>query len=204
MNIEIAKYKTNSKEEFLGSTSANWLRELINQSTLNSFSIKHKLPETGRELLQEVDYENMSGVSNPNLCEPERCLIYLEALSELYKSEALDYTKLFNSQTGKPLTDTRVFIDGKLVNLTLEYYNGFTLEQFYKLKGFEYDEENLRIYEVNDKYDKAEHIVEQGNPLQIEIRKMNQFEEKEKEIMNTLEFVKKAMKNKNHIQLLAT
>ena len=174
---------------FLGSSSANWLSELIDQSTLNSFSNKYKLPETGRELLREVDYENMSGVSNPNLSEPERCLVFLEALRELYKSNALDYKKLYNSQTGKPLTDTRVFIDGQMVNVTLEFYNGFTLEQFYKLKGFEYNADNLRIYEVNDKYEGSEHIIEQGNLLQIEIRSMNQFEKKAKEIIKTIEFI---------------
>ena len=203
MNLEIAKYKTKFKVEFLGSSSANWLSELVNQSTLNSFSNKHKLPEIGRELMREVDYENMSGVSNPNLCEPERSLIYLEALIDLYKSDALDFKKLYNSQTGKPLTDGRVFIDGKMINLTLEYYNGFTLEQFYKLKGFEYNEGNLRIYEVNDKYDNDEHIVEQGNILQIEIRNMNQFETKANEIRKTIEFIQTAMKDGNYIQLVA-
>ena len=202
MNIEIAKYKTKNKEEFLGSSSANWLSELVNQSTLNSFSSKHKLPEIGRELLREVDYENMSGVSNPNLCEPERCLIYLEALIELYKSDVLDFKKIYNSKTGKPLTDTRVFIEGKMINLTIEYYNGFTLEQFYKLKGFEYDEDNLRIYEVNDKYDNDKHIVEQGNLLQIEIRNINQFETKANEITKTREFIETAMKDGNYIQLM--
>lgn len=117
MKIEIAKYNTINKEKFLESSSARWLSALINQSTLNSFSNKHKLPETGQQLFQEVDYEIMSGVSNPNLCEPESCLIYLTALCELYKTEAFNYSKLYNSQTGEPLTDSRVFIEGKMVDL---------------------------------------------------------------------------------------
>lgn len=203
MNLEIVKYKTKNKEKLLGSFSANWLNELINQSTLNTFSNKYELPEIGRELLQEVDYENMSGVSNPNLCDPERCIVYLDALIELYKSESLDYIKLYSLQTGKPITDSRVFIEGRMVNITLEYYNGFTLEQFYKLKGFEYEADNLKIHEVIDRYDNNTHIIEKGELLQIERRSINKFEEKAIEIMNTREFVETAMKDRNFIQLMA-
>jgi len=64
MDLEIVKYRTNNKEEFLGSIDADWLSELINKSNLDTFSEKYKLPETGRNLLREVDYENLTEISN--------------------------------------------------------------------------------------------------------------------------------------------
>lgn len=204
MNLEIAKYRKDNKEEFLESCSANWLSELTNRATFLDFSEKHQLPQKGRELFMEVDYEQMSGTRNPNLSDPSHSIIYLEALSALYKSESFNFQKLFNADTGKPIKETRVFIQGKMVNLTLEYYNGFTVEQFFKLKQLNYNSENLAIFEVIDNYDNGEHSIEQGEQISIEIRVMNQYEQNRSEIEKCIEFVKIAKDEGNRIQLMTS
>ena len=203
MNLEIAKYRNGNKEEFLKSSPAKWLSELANQSTLKTFSDKHNLPDIGRNLFIEIDYENMSGVSNPNLCNPNQCLIYLDALRELYKSDKLNYQKLFNSDTGEPIQDTRAFIQGKFVNLSLEYHNGYTIQEFYKLKNLNFDSEDLGIYEVQDKYDNDKYVTVQGNKLKIELQEMNAYKQKQIEIDKTIEFVKGAIIEGSQIQLIA-
>jgi hypothetical protein len=48
MDLEIVKFNSSDKDQFLGSVSANWLSELDDPGTLTSFSDKFALPENQR------------------------------------------------------------------------------------------------------------------------------------------------------------
>ena len=122
MSFEIAEYSDQTKANFIDSVSVSWLSELVNSSTLSNFCSKHHLPDRGRLLFEEVDYENLSGVSNPNLTTAADAYHFVNSIAELYKSPRFDYKRVYVKQTDEPLVDSRVFIHGQFVHLETRFY----------------------------------------------------------------------------------
>jgi len=89
-----------------------------------------------------------------------------------------------------------------MVNIPIEFYHGFTLEQFFEMKGFEYDASNLRINNIVDIYTNGEHKIEKGESIEIEIRELNTYEQRKDEIQKTIEFIRIAAQEGNQIQIM--
>ncbi len=78
--LRLGEFSTRKNSSFITSVDISWLDEFANKSTFDEFGKKYKLPETGYKLFNEIDYENLSGVSNPNLTRAKDALIFINAL----------------------------------------------------------------------------------------------------------------------------
>ena len=201
MSLEIAKYSDLDKSSFLETSPCGWLSEFASKSTFIQFCREHSINESGK-FIEEIDYENLSGIPNLNLTDANEALSLINRLVELYKSDKFDYYKTYIKQTDEPLTDPRVFVNGKSVNFLQEFHRGFTIEQFCAMKGIEYNPEKIVVNMAIDDYTNGKHELIPGKEVELILMKQNTYLSQKKAIDTTLKFLKEAVKDNSYVQLI--
>lgn len=198
----LGSFSTRKTSSFITSVDVSWLDEFANKSTVDDFWTRYNLPRKGKDLFYEIDYENLSGESNPNVTPAKDALKIITAIVDLYKSEKFNFLKTFIFPPGTPLTDSRLFFGEHLVYFPDAFYHGFTPAEFFKMKNLAVDTERVYANLPVDDFSGAKHKVSKGDRVELIFKQENEFEKKKQKILPVLDYLQDAANKGYYVQIM--